>query len=304
MNDDQIFTFVVFTIGVAVKKVSLVLCTLGPRKSELNLLFSSLSRQSFNLNDIELIIVDQNPHDENLDVLNQFPELGNITRYFKSKKGLSLSRNVGISHASGEIICFPDDDCIYESDIINRVYEYFKLNKSVSFISTNSKDPEDFSKSLVNFPRFDSGINTRHLIGCSFTLFFRYEFIINVQSFDEKMGVGTHTIFGAGEEHDFMLRGMALGHVGVYIHDLVVYHPAKGENFEINSFKRRLSYSAGLAYFLIKNRKFLERKIFYSYIINQFLMIFSSVRPSRVLLNLVSLYGFLRGIIYVYLRKE
>lgn len=285
------------------KKFSLILCTLGPRKKELNDFFYSLNEQSFNLNDIELIIVDQNKDDENLEVLNNYPEVRSITTYLKSKKGLSLSRNVGMSNATGEIVCFPDDDCIYEENILSSVYEYFKLNQGISFISTNSQDPECSLRSLVNFPKFDVGINTRHLIGCSFTLFFRHDFISSVKYFEEQMGVGTHTIYGAGEEHDFMLRGMSLGHVGVFIHDLFVYHPAKGESFKVTSFKRRLSYSAGLAYFLFKNRGILERKVFFSYILNQFMLIFTSCKPSKILLNLTSLFGFTRGVISLLLRR-
>ncbi|EIU7596387.1 glycosyltransferase family 2 protein [Vibrio vulnificus] len=282
------------------KKFSLVLCTFGPREEQLRLFLDSLNNQSFNLDDVELIVVDQNEHDRNVKLLSDYPRIMSISKFIKSSKGLSRSRNVGLSYSKGEIVAFPDDDCIYEKNVLNDVYEFFNNNRSISFISTNSRDPLDSSRSLVNFPNFDVGINTRHLIGCSFTLFFREDFVRTVRVFDENMGVGSQTIYGAGEEHDFMIRGMKNGHFGVYLSGLEVYHPVKGEKFEIASIKRRLSYSAGLGYFLIKNRCILGNKVFISYMANQVAMIFYSFKPSMFILNLISFLGLVRGLVHVW----
>lgn len=282
------------------KKFSLILCTLGPREEQLRLFLDSLNNQLFNLDDVELIIVDQNEHNRNMDLLSDYPRVKSISKFIKSSKGLSRSRNVGLSYSQGEIIAFPDDDCIYETNVLNDVYDFFNNNRSISFISTGSSDPQNSSRSLVNFPMFNVGINTRHLIGCSFTLFFREDFVRSVGIFDENMGVGSKTIYGAGEEHDFMVRGMKDGHIGVYLRELKVYHPVKGEVFEPASMKRRLSYSSGLAYFLIKNRSILGNKVFMSYMVNQFAMIFHSFKPSMLILNLISFFGLVRGLVHVW----
>ena len=104
-------------------KVSLVMSTLG-RIAEVLQFIHAL--EHLDHDDFELIIVDQNP-DEGLQracsaVIVNFP-----IRYIRRPhiKGISCGRNVGAEHASGDIICFPDDDCLYPPSLIKKVLERF-----------------------------------------------------------------------------------------------------------------------------------------------------------------------------------
>ena len=106
-------------------KFSLILCTLGQiwliRKN-----LDSIVKQSYK--NLELIIVDQNDNDVLSSILKDYDDKIFI-KHIKSEKGLSKSRNIGISVAEGDIIAFPDDDCEYKIDTLQNVYEFFEKQK-------------------------------------------------------------------------------------------------------------------------------------------------------------------------------
>ncbi|MFT5195258.1 MAG: lipopolysaccharide/colanic/teichoic acid biosynthesis glycosyltransferase [Candidatus Promineifilaceae bacterium] len=56
----------------------------------------------------EVIVVDNNSKDETTKVAQQFEE---VTVLFQPKRGASAARNMGIAHATGDIVCFTDSDC-------------------------------------------------------------------------------------------------------------------------------------------------------------------------------------------------
>src|SRR5262245_33144190 len=99
---------------------SLIVCTIG-RRDTLARLLASLQRQS--LDDFEVVLVDQNPPGY-LDALLQTWR-GVVVRQVRSPAGLSRARNVGLRHALGGLILFPDDDCWYADDFLSRLQAAF-----------------------------------------------------------------------------------------------------------------------------------------------------------------------------------
>ena len=233
-------------------KISLVLCTLNNTK-EIKDFIKSLDG---NLTcQIELIVVDQNV-DSILYLFNGIDELVDLKYHHVNFKGLSRARNFAIKHVTGDIISFPDDDCVYSHNLISSVQSVFK-NNDIDFLSVNTRDPHYPHLSLVKLPVFRHSITYQHRNCVSFTLFFRRRVINLVGNFDEKMGVGSGTKYGAGEESDYVVRALSLGFVGLFFPDLYVFHPAKESLPVFNSIikSRMLSYGGGYGYFVRKNFK-------------------------------------------------
>lgn len=227
-------------------KVSLILCTLG-RDKELKLFLNSLVRQNYD--DYELIIVDQNTDSRVTDILVDYNVLSDKLIHVRSLKGLSRARNVGLQHASGNIVGFPDDDCEYGDGILSAANDFFSNASSDQIVfCVNTCDPSN-GYSLIQSPKDACKFDRNSMLGCSFTLFFTASILKN--TFDERLGVGSGFIWGAAEEHDFMYRILGESGTGYFSPNLWVYHPAK-ENNTIDP-SRAYYYGGGIAAFRCKN---------------------------------------------------
>ena len=91
-------------------RFSLVVATLN-RVDDVRVLLQSLAEQTFT--DFEVLLVDQNDDDRLRPVVEKFAPRLNLTRLHSTVRNSSHARNVGLPLCRGEIIAFPDDDCIY-----------------------------------------------------------------------------------------------------------------------------------------------------------------------------------------------
>nr|WP_282561742.1 glycosyltransferase family 2 protein [Providencia rettgeri] len=228
-------------------KFSLILCTLG-RTDEVALFLESLSLQTYQ--NYELIIIDQNKDDRLKKILSDSSiQDSKILHIVQSVPGLSRARNVGIQHASGNIIAFPDDDCTYDIDVLEKVAFFFTHNSNKPLaLSVNTRDINS-SFSLIFSPKNECSFSKDKLLGCSFTLFFSKE--ASNMLFDERLGVGSGFIWGAAEENDFLYRFLTSGGEGYYLPSPTVFHPAK-ENDTLDVTRAYL-YGGGFAAFRLKN---------------------------------------------------
>ncbi|WP_323891063.1 glycosyltransferase family 2 protein [Aeromonas veronii] len=233
-------------------KISLVLCTIGRDKTVGKFIDSIIN----SVYDIELIIVDQNSDDRITNIVEtySFPENISIIHLKPELNGLSKARNYGIKYITGDIYAFPDDDCVYGETLLDYVINVFGKSSS-DFFSCRTKDFINPHKSLITCSneRFDFNMSRR--AGCSFTLFFKKNHRLIDLRFDERMGVGSGTLYGAGEESDYLTQALYTGAVGYYYPDEVVYHEAKEELFTDLTLKRLESYGGGYAFHIRKNYK-------------------------------------------------
>jgi glycosyltransferase involved in cell wall biosynthesis len=217
------------------------MATLG-RRDEIIDLLQSLEKQTYK--NFELIVIDQN-NDSIADLFQDFRDKFSINYISTPIKGLSRARNRGLEVADGDIIAFPDDDCVYESNVLEQIKETLETKEEIGFISTNTSNIEG-TGSLVNAPQADMILDNKYgFFGPSFTLFFKKQLVKDIGTFNEDLGVGSGTIYGAGEETDFVLRGLKKGYKGFFRKDLFVYHPLKEETIDEQSLKRALSYAGG-----------------------------------------------------------
>lgn len=222
-------------------KISLIICTLG-RRDELARLLDSLVAQDYP--HCELIVVDQNI-DGLIDSL--IAQYGTIlpTRHLRSPPGLSRARNVGLRVAEGDVLAFPDDDCWYPAGLLNYVASQLRAKPELDgitgrFVNENGQSEGRWlrtSQRLTVFNVWRGAI--------SFTIFLRAHTVQATGVFNEQLGLGAGTSWGAGEETEFLLRAIEREFRIDYDYDLLVHHPLKCVRFDRDAVQRQRKYQAG-----------------------------------------------------------
>ncbi len=234
-------------------KFSLVLATVE-RTEPVEVLLCSLASQT--MRDFELVVVDQNSDQRLSPLIARYRDRFPIVHLRSSQRGLSRARNAGLSRASGEILAFPDDDCWYGSPtLLADVAARFETRPALRVLTGCSVDGAGQPSQL----RWESeaGWVTRFNIwhACiSYTIFLRREVAVRIGGFDESLGVGAGTVWGAGEEIDYVLRALEAGFAAWYDPALRVNHPQTAVNNDERAVRRSYLYSAGGARVLRRYR--------------------------------------------------
>ena len=80
-----------------------------------------------------VVIVDQNSDDRVERLLGAHPSLRTV--HLLSDRGLSRARNRALSSLAGDVIGFPDDDCRYPPDLLERVARRFAEDAELGGLS-------------------------------------------------------------------------------------------------------------------------------------------------------------------------
>lgn len=233
--------FAAFT-GPSLVKISLIVATLG-RSAELTRLFDSLTVQTHD--DFEVIVVDQNADDRAKQVVDRFVDRLNIL-HLSSEKGLSRARNLGLAHVTGAIVAFPDDDCWYPNDVLETVVKQISADTCLSGLTGRSVDERGLD-SQGRWSKRELSVNRYNVWVCatSYTIFLRASVVAKVRGFDETLGVGSGTQWGAGEEVNFLLQCLKLGCLVKYDPNLCIQHPEPVVEFNDRVFSRTRLYNRG-----------------------------------------------------------
>ncbi len=199
------------------KRLSLVMATLG-RTMEIDRCVDSLAAQT--CHDFELIVVDQNPDDRLVPVVARAQALGLECRHLRqSEPNLCRARNLGIDQSACEVVAFPDDDCWYEPDVVERVLARFQSQVELDGLVVRWYETGEHSAGRLSFEQFS---RFRGTPASSITIFFRRECLRRVGGFD--FALGLHSWYGAAEETDLMLRVLGSGGLVDHAPDIVVHH--------------------------------------------------------------------------------
>lgn len=208
-------------------RFSLVLATIG-RVEEIQRFLASLDVQTHQ--DFELIIVDQNP-DNRLEplvepYLNRFSILHLRT---PQNPGASRARNAGLQHAKGDVVSCPDDDCWYPPGLLEQVARSLQENADIDGVSgrlaTVPQAEEQNPGTAVGPVKLITNplgvLRVPGMVG----LFLRTPVVKKVGSFDETLGPGAGTPWGAGEDTDYHLRILKAGFSLCLNTELAIFHP-------------------------------------------------------------------------------
>jgi glycosyltransferase involved in cell wall biosynthesis len=209
------------TKEVGMLSFSLILGTIG-RTREVELLLSSLEAQTYR--EFELIVVDQNSDDRLAPILAPYKDKFPIL-HLSSEQGLSRAKNLGLEYASKDIIGFPDDDCQYPEDLLERVAQFFIDHSKWDGLTGRSVD--EFGE--------ESGGKSARVAGCvnkynvwnrggAYTMFVRASSVGGIR-YDEDMGPGAGTEWGAADDKDYLLQILDRGGSLFYDPNLVLIHP-------------------------------------------------------------------------------
>ncbi|MFT6466226.1 glycosyltransferase family 2 protein [Halopseudomonas sp.] len=231
-------------------KFSLIIATLG-RVDELSSLLSSIRAQQYN--DFEVIIVDQNQKGVLDEVVSSFSADMTIKHYVVGFRGAAKARNYGFVRSSGELIYFPDDDCEFVDDVLQKADDYFARTESLDVLCGKCVDREG-RDSVIQFHPSSSLLTAKTYMGMfvEATMFFKRQVFMNSQ-FDESLGVGV--FHGSEEGRDLVIRLLAKNATMYYDPIIFVYHPSKVVNHSKESEHRRVfTYRCGFSKLCLKHR--------------------------------------------------
>ena len=221
------------------------------REYELNLMLSSLVYQT--LKDFDVIVVDQNKNLDITPIINKYNgEL--ILKHIKCPPcGASAARNVGFKYAKGKFITFPDDDCEFPENLLEKIIEVFSEKDDLDGISIITKDKND-GKMIARLKSKRVSINKKNILSTIIEagIVVRRDSVGNIL-FDENMGVGSSSPYWSDEGPDFVLHLLKKGKHLDFIPYLYMFHPNPTKIYDNKAAKRAYQYGMGRGYFLKKN---------------------------------------------------
>ena len=276
-------------------RYSLVTATVG-RTSELERFLASLEAQSYR--DFELIVVDQNLDDRLVPLVRSYEDELAITHIRERRRGASRARNIGIEHAGGDIVTFPDDDCWYPPDLLGRVAQIFVHHPELDGLTGRLIDGH--GRGVMG--RFDLKPGRIEAFnvwarGIEATIFLRRSRVEGLR-FDESLGVGSGTMWGAGEVTDVMLTLLADGKLLYYYPDILIGHPPFTTLYDAKALRKAYSYGCGMGRVLRKHKTPLRLKM--KWLIRPLggtILSIARLRPARALYHFNIFRGRLRGML-------
>jgi len=234
------------------KKISIIVPTIG-RIQEVRRLLDSLISQEFQ--DFEVILVDQ----------NKYPILDSVAKEYKEKlklihvkdegQGASRARNIGVENSQGKILLWPDDDSWYPANLLGVIQEFFTKHDNVDGLIGLLYDEKNHPHARKCFQKIKPvKLMEAFIYGAEPVLCFTKSAFVKLGGFDEILGVGAGTPWGAGEGTDLCVRGLKSRMKLFLLPPFVVYHEKHqlqpGNNDQIK--KARL-YAKGMGAVLKKN---------------------------------------------------
>jgi glycosyltransferase involved in cell wall biosynthesis len=221
------------------------------RTNDLDRLFSSLKKQTYT--NFKCIVIDQNLDDRLSSIIEKYIFSFPII-HLNSVIGLSRARNVGLKYLDGDIIAFPDDDCWYSDQLLEKIADLFREHSEWDGISgivnSGSQAP-----SVYKWDQNKGAIRLTNVWkrGTSASLFLRHRIIDMVGQFDEDLGVGSGTIWGSAEDIDYIIRSIKEDAFIYYSPELVVFHPDHIPDYRRADLMKAYFYAAGMGRVLRKH---------------------------------------------------
>jgi len=239
-------------------RFSLIVATVN-RYKELSTLLESLLEQA--TYDYELIVVDQNASGELAPLLEQWKcdvaqnaaatgQEAPSLKHLRAIPGLSKARNLGLEHATGDIIGFPDDDCWYQPETLVFVDRWFSQNEAYSVLCLGSQDSSG-AVSGNRWPQEQCDLTRTNVFRttATYAYFVCRPRVSEPLFFDPTIGPGASTIYGAGEDTELVLSIMDAGGQGRFLRSPSIGHPRK----PYDSAERAWRYGAGFGRVMAKH---------------------------------------------------
>lgn len=273
-------------------KLSIVIPTCGRTKELDNLLKSIECYVSPSMPNFEVLVINQNYGGLIDDIIQKHSANIFITNCKVDFRGLSKAKNYGSNKASGDIVCFIDDDAEFLPGSIDIVFNTFRTSE-IDIISgrcvdrngNNSVIQFDNNKSILTIDSFDGKF-------IESTMFFKSSLLRKYQ-YDENMGVGA--FYGAEEGYDIVYRMLKDGVKILFDPNVRLYHPQTITDYSSSkAIRRSFTYRCGFGY-LCKKHKFASKywkRVLGVMLYIPFLLV---IKPEKVRFYLAELLGLIAG---------
>lgn len=216
--------------------ISIVICTYN-RDKFLPLALESLTRQSLQTKEWELILIDNNCTDSTASICKTFieknPEI-NCSYYLEKAQGLSHARNRGIVLAKGTYISFIDDDAVACPEYLNEIKQFTESFPDATLIGGRifprfeGEEPRWISPILMPiFSTLNLGEQSKKLTGKRYpvgaNMIFKREVFETIGMFNPELGRVGKNMMG-GEEKDIYYRIIKAGGSIYYAPKPFVHH--------------------------------------------------------------------------------
>ncbi len=147
--------------------------------------------------------------------------------HLRSGRGLSRARNAALPALTADVVAFPDDDCRYAPDLLERVAR--RLGGDPTLDGLTGRAVADDGASDPSWEPSAAVLDPHNLWNrvISFAIFLRRGLVERVGAFDERLGLGSDTLWSSGEEIEYVLRAIESGARIAYDPCLTVTHPRK-----------------------------------------------------------------------------
>jgi GT2 family glycosyltransferase len=232
--------------------VTLVCATRG-RQAEVERFLKSVSGSRTD-STIRIVLVDQNPDDRLGRVIEEFGDKLTIERV-RTEPGKSRALNIALQGVKADIVGFPDDDCWYLPNTVERVADFFACHPEVAGLTGICVDANGKMSNVARLETQAGWVNRRNVWRrcTAAAMFLRQEAVVAVGGFDETLGVGASTPWRSGEEIDYVLRAIQQGFTVWYDPTLVVGHPNPVVRYDEGARRRALNYGRGMGRVLRKH---------------------------------------------------
>lgn len=231
-------------------KFSLIVATIN-RVAETERLFQSLTVQGYQ--DFEVIVVDQSPDERYRKLIESYRQQFPILHLRETRPGTSRARNIGLENVQGEIVAFPDDDCLYSNGLLAKIAQFFGSHPEWDGLITRVFDLDADENAFE--PCGDDcsqGVDYAkgYKVCVSPAMFFRVPIARKI-TFNESLGPGIGTPWSSGDETDYLFQCLDAGYRFYYDAELIVRHPnpLKKHTFR-EQMRREYRYGVGKGYFL------------------------------------------------------
>ena len=222
---------------MAALQVSVIICSYN-RATYIPLALKSLTEQTVDANIFETIIVDNNSTDNTAEVCAAFiashPSYS-ITYLTEQQQGSSFARNTGAAMATGNWLCFMDDDAVAHKNYIEKIIHFFKNHPQANAMGGRiipryiPEKPTWISKHVASLMGdFEYSNEVVEFAAERYPL--ESNMIVDKKDFDAIKGFSTEipgvkgTLRIGGEGKDFFLRLKATGKTVYYCPDVIVEH--------------------------------------------------------------------------------
>lgn len=206
--------------------VTFVLATCGRTREVAEWLSSAAEAARIADVSIQLIVADQNEDDRLKGLLAQAPAEWCIEHVKIHDKGVCLARNAVLDRVTGDVVAFPDDDCVYAPTVLQEVVRHFKENFTTDIVVGMTAKNNNFSAVVARIRKIGRYTLFRH--GEMYLQFYRREILNAIGEFDEDFGPGERTKFPfGGDDSDYLARAVLIGFSAVRLPSAQVGHPVQ-----------------------------------------------------------------------------